>query len=307
MPNAKVAVLLSTFNGEKYLPEFLHSLAHQEWPDISLVARDDGSSDTTLQILQNFPGTSSVNVQVFSASVHLGVAHSFLNILSGAGDGFDYYAFADQDDVWLPAKISRALNKLDPVSAAVPTLYFSRLEFVDDALNHLGWSRVPRRVGFGNAIVENVATGCTVVLNKSARELILSALPAECLLHDWWCYLTLSCLGTVVFDDYSGIQYRQHGGNLVGVPTSFEADLFRRVKRFIRSDDGIFRCSDQAKEFLAAFGDRIPDYQRQILNLAISGKSIFKDRIRLAKTRKIWRQTKIDDWMTRILIIMNHY
>jgi glycosyltransferase involved in cell wall biosynthesis len=307
MPNAKVAVLLSTFNGEKYLAEFLHSLADQEWPHISLVARDDGSSDNTLQVLKRFPGASRINVQILPASVHLGVAHSFLNILSDAGEGFDYYAFADQDDVWLPGKISRAVNKLDPVSAAVPTLYFSRLEYVDEDLNHLKWSRVPRRLGFGNAVVENVATGCTVVLNKSARELILPALPAECLMHDWWCYLTLSCFGQVVFDDYSGIQYRQHGGNLIGAAMSFESDLNRRLKRFFRSDDGAFRFSDQVANFIDNFGGRIPGDQRKLLDLVVSAKYSIKARALLSGSGDIWRQRRFDDFILRMLISINHF
>jgi hypothetical protein len=126
-------------------------------------------------------------------------------------------------------------------------------------------------------------------------------------LHDWWCYLVVSCFGSVIFDEYPGVKYRQHGGNAIGAPTTSYTELSRRVNRFIYSDGGVFRFSDQVKEFLAAFGDRIPDDQRQVLNLAISGKSIFNDRIRLAKTRKIWRQRRIDDWIIRILIIMNHY
>jgi hypothetical protein len=162
-------------------------------------------------------------------------------------------------------------------------------------------------LGFGNAIVENVATGCTVVLNKSARELILSALPAECLMHDWWCYLTLSCFGQVVFDDYSGIQYRHAGGNLVGAATSFESDLNRKLKRFFRSDDGIFRFSDQVANFIDNFGGRIPGAQRRLLDLVISAKSSIKARTLLSGSGDIWRQRWFDDFILRMLISINHF
>ena len=303
----KVAVLLSTYNGAQYLEEYLDSLASQDRQDITVFVRDDGSSDETLQILKKHRENSRLTLHMLDSDAHLGAAQSYLRLLGVAGDSFVTYAFGDQDDIWLPDKLTRAVNKLATIPWDVPGLYCSRLEYVDEKARPLKWSNIPRRIGFGNAVVENIATGCSTVINQSARALILSRLPNAPIMHDWWCYLVVSCFGSVVFDEYPGVKYRQHGGNAIGAPTTSYTELGRRVNRFIYSDSGVFRFSEQAKEFLAAFGDRIPDDQRQILNLAISGKSIFNDRIRLAKTRKIWRQRKIDDWMIRILIIMNHY
>jgi glycosyltransferase involved in cell wall biosynthesis len=307
MTYSKVAVLLSTYNGNKYLDEYLISLRKQAWRDITLFVRDDGSSDITLQILKRNQDISNTNLLILPSDGHLGAAKSFLRLLDGAGDGFDYYAFGDQDDVWLPEKISRAVNKLKSVSKNIPALYCSRLEYVDENLNHLQWSRIPRRIGFGNAIVENIATGCTVVINKLARELIVSHNPLECLVHDWWCYLVVSCFGQIVFDDFSSIKYRQHSSNIIGVATTFIDDVSRRVKRFFSSNGGVFRFSNQVKVFIDAFGDRIPEEQLRILNLVISSKSSNKDRFRLAVSSYIWRQRKIDDVIMRILILINRY
>jgi hypothetical protein len=238
---------------------------------------------------------------------HLGTAQSFLRLLDGAGNGFDYYAFGDQDDIWLPEKISHAVSKLQPVSKNIPALYCSRLELVDEDLNYLQLSRIPQCIGFGNAIVENIASGCTVVINKSARELILSHHPLKCLVHDWWCYLSVSCFGQIIFDDRSGIKYRLHGSNTIGVATTFIEDVSRRVLSFFSSDKGLFRFSNQVKAFIDAFGDSIPESQRSILYLIISSKSSFKDRVRLAISGYIWRQRKIDDLIMRILILINRY
>jgi glycosyltransferase involved in cell wall biosynthesis len=307
MTNSKVAILLSTYNGEKYLDEYLHCLSAQEWCDITLIVRDDGSSDKTLQILKRNQGISNFSFLILPSDDNLGPAQSFFRLLVEAGDGFEYYAFSDQDDVWLPEKISRAVNKLEPVSKNVPALYCSRLEYVDEDLNHLQWSRIPRRIGFGNAIVENIATGCTTVINKSARELILSCIPLKCLMHDWWCYLVVSCFGQIVFDGHPGIKYRLHSSNRIGAATTFIDDVSRRVTRFFRSDGGVFRFSDQVKSFVNTFGDRIPEEQRRILFLVISSKSLIKDRVRLAISRNIWRQRKIDDAIMRILILIGHY
>jgi len=307
MTSGKVAVLLSTYNGDKYLDEYLQSLRRQEWSDITLIVRDDGSADKTLQILKKNQGIPNFNLLILSSSGNLGPAQSFFRLLDEAGDGFEFYAFSDQDDVWLPEKISRAVNKLQPVPRSVPALYCSRLEYVDEDLNHLQWSRIPHCIGYGNAIVENIATGCTLVLNKAARELILSRMPLMCLMHDWWFYLTVACFGRIVFDDHPGIKYRLHRSNAIGAATTFTDDIRRRVIRFFRSDGGVFRFSDQVKSFINTFGDRIPEEKCGILSLIISGKSSMRDRFRLARSRSIWRQRKIDDAIMRILILMNRY
>ncbi len=302
-----VAVLLSTFNGDRYLDEYLQSLNGQEWRDLTLIVRDDGSSDKTLPILKRNQEISELAFQILPSDGHLGAAQSFFRLLDEAGDGFNYYAFSDQDDIWLSDKISRAVNKLKPVSENIPVLYCSRLEYVDEKLNHLQWSRIPRCIGFGNAIVENIATGCTVVMNKSARKLILSNVPGKCLMHDWWCYLTVSCFGQIIFDDYSGVKYRQHSSNAIGASTAFADDVGRRIRRFFRSEGGIFRFSDQVKAFLDSFGDRISEEQHRILHLVISGKSSIYDRERLSMSKSLWRQRRIDDLILRILITINHY
>ena len=302
-----VAILLSTFNGDKYLDEYLHSLNEQDWHDLTVIVRDDGSTDKTLQLLKRNQEISKLPVQILPSAGHLGAAQSYLRLLDVAGEGFDYYAFGDQDDVWHPDKVTRAMNKLKPASEKIPCLYCSRVEYVDEKLNHLQWSKIPRCIGFGNAIVENVATGCTVVINKSARKFILSSLPGKVLMHDWWFYLTVSCFGQIVFDDYSGIKYRQHSSNAIGAATTFADDLGRRVRRFYRSDGGIFRFSNQVYAFLDSFGDRIPEEQHRILSLVISSKSSINDRVRLVMSRNIWRQRRIDDLILRILITINHY
>ncbi len=144
MAKAKVAVLLSTFNGEKFLDEFLLSLENQEECDITLLVRDDQSSNSSLQILERKQNISP-NFKILPSTSRLGAAGSFFTLLSEVGDGFDYYAFADQDDVWLPDKIYRAVNRLSSGSEDIPTLYCSRLDYVDEKLNHLKWSRLPNQ------------------------------------------------------------------------------------------------------------------------------------------------------------------
>ncbi len=155
--------------------------------------------------------------------------------------------------------------------------------------------------------MENIATGCTVVLNRIARELVISSLPEKSIMHDWWCYLTVSCFGRVIFDEYSGIKYRQHSGNAVGVATGFKDNVSRRIARFFKSDRGVFRISNQVSEYIRIFDEKIPPDHHRVLSLITAGKQSIKDRIRLALSREIWRQRFIDDLILRILILINHY
>lgn len=302
----KVAVLLSTYNGEKYIEDFLSGLRVQEWKEITLVVRDDGSSDNTLQIIRK--ACDFFKVKVLPSDGNLGSAKSFFSLLNEAGDDFDYYAFADQDDYWLPDKISRAVKTIETVSQDNPALYCSGVEYVDEHLNHLKWYTVPNKIGFGNALVENVATGCTIVLNKTARQLILSKLPDNCLMHDWWFYLVISCFGTILWDDYSGIKYRQHQNNTVGAATTFFGDMQRRLRRFFKKDkNGLFSLSAQAATFYKLFSHELPDDKKHILKLIIDGKSSFFRRILLMFSTEIWRQRLFDNVIMRAVILINRY
>jgi glycosyltransferase involved in cell wall biosynthesis len=300
-------VLLSTFNGDKYLDEFLHSIYEQDFSELTLIIRDDISTDNTPSILLSHQTMSKINIQILPSQGHLGPAQSFLHLLSNAGSDFDFYAFGDQDDVWKPDKISRAVNKLSSTTGKIPTLYCSCVEYVDEGLKHLQWSRVPRRIGFGNALVENIATGCTMVMNQRAREVMLSGLPEKCLMHDWWSYIAISCFGRVVFDDYAGVKYRQHKSNAVGAATSFPDEINRRLNRFIKAEGGVFRFSDQVQSFLDKFGDMIPEEKIGILKLILSSKLSIKKRFRLAISRDIWRQKWFDNVILRALIVINRY
>lgn len=306
MEKIKIAILLSTYNGEKYIEEFLASLRLQEWQYVTLIVRDDGSTDNTLNILKS--NNDLFGLKILPSDGNIGSAKSFFLLLKEAGYDFDYYAFADQDDVWLPNKLSRVVSCFEMVSEAIPALYCSGLEYVDEDLRHLKWHNVPRKVGFGNALVENIATGCTIVLNKSARQLILSKLPESCLMHDWWFYLVVSCFGSVYWDDFSGIKYRQHENNTIGAATTFLSDFKRRVYRFMQGDKkGVFSLSGQVASFYSLFGNEISDDNKGTLELLIKGKKSLFHRIMLVFSNRIWRQRLLDNLILRFVILINRY
>lgn len=301
-----VTVLLSTFNGSKFLQEQLNSLYQQTYPNIRILVRDDGSSDSTRSIMDNEQAKG--RIEILEGHNNLGPAQSFFELLrSAASTGTEYVAFCDQDDVWHPEKIAHAVSALNGVTGSGPAMYCSRSEIVDEHLEHIGYTELPGEFGFGNALVENAATGCTIVLNRKAIDLVGEHLPDKVLMHDWWCYLVLTCFGEVIFSANPYIQYRQHGNNTIGLASNTFYRLGRKLRRFFGRGEGRQWMSEQAISLLNTFGDDIPSLRRPVLNMFVEAKSSLRCRLQLALSKDIWRKNWFDDLALRILILINRF
>ena len=234
-PGAETAILLSTWNGGRFIAPQLQSLLQQAGADWHLFWRDDGSQDGTAAEVRRFgAGLAAPRcTELLEPGGRLGVTPSFLLLLRTAlatSPGTRWFAFADQDDVWLPDKLARGSAAL-AAAGARPALYCARQQLVDAELRRQGLSLPVRRApGFPAALTQNIATGCTVMLNRAAAELIASSVPPPLTIHDWWCYLLISAAdGAVLFDDQPTVLYRQHGGNAVGAPSWWGRPRDRRV------------------------------------------------------------------------------
>jgi len=300
MPN-QVTVLMSTYNGSQFLQQQLNSLYEQTYPHIKILVRDDGSSDATNTILAHEQARGAI--AQLEAGANLGATASFFTLLRHAAQTQTaYVAFCDQDDVWQTNKIERAVSLLAEVSDC-PALYCSRLDIVNEQLEMLELSVKPTKIGFGNALVENIAVGCTMVLNRKAIDLLCQqTLPNHVYVHDWWCYLVISCFGKIIFDDNPLIKYRQHGGNVIGAATNHIGVLKRKLARLFNARLWI---SEQAVTFLELFADRLPPTESELLTLLIKAKSSFWWRVRLALSPAIWRQKWVDNFILRLVILMN--
>lgn len=302
----QVTVILSTFNGSAFLEEQLESLYGQVYPNVRIVVRDDGSSDTTRVILAR--EHAGGRIELLPGHDNLGAARSFFQLLQTvARTGAAYVAFCDQDDVWQPEKISSAVAALSAIRNERPALYASRLEIVDAALTRVGFTPLPRRTGFGNALVESVCVGCTMVLNRKAVDLISENLPARVLVHDWWCYLVLACFGEIVFDPEARIKYRQHGDNVFGAPANKLERLGKILRRFGGRGDGRHWQSEQASMFLETFGDRVPESFRRVLDDFVAARVSPGRRLKLSVSRLIWRQKTLDNIALRLLVLANRF
>ena len=216
-----VGILLSTYNGARFLPAQLDSFRHQTEPGWILFWRDDGSTDGTPAIMRAFATECGPErVVTVESPEHLGASGSFFALLrAAAGSGLPL-AFADQDDCWLPEKLAWALEALAGVAG--PALYCSRQMLADAALRPIHPSApLQRAPGFPAALTQNIATGCTMLLNPAAVDLVVQSRPPEGTLHDWWSYMLVAAAGgRVIADDRATLLYRQHGSNLVGAPPS---------------------------------------------------------------------------------------
>ncbi|MEE9494121.1 MAG: glycosyltransferase family 2 protein [Gammaproteobacteria bacterium] len=300
-----VQILLSTYNGSVFLQELLDSLAAQSFENIAITIRDDNSVDTTLEILKTF-AANNPDISVFAGD-RKKAKKSFFYLLNSVSDA-EYYAFCDQDDFWYTDKIDRAINNISKTSSEIPALYFSRLEYVNVKLQLKGFSREPRKaVSFQNALVENMATGCTMVINKAARELIIQHLPENCIMHDWWCLLVVSAFGEIIYDATPGVKYRLHDNNAVGAPLSFAQDFKRRVRRLGGEYDPEEWIYAQAKEFQRLYKDILPKEKSEILQKFIDSRKSWLTRLKYAFSADVYRQRWFDSVILRLLIIFNRY
>lgn len=237
MTHGRIAVLLSTYDGASFLGDQLASLLAQTCSDWSLLWRDDGSLDGTPDLMAAWmQGEGRGRCRAVGPCGRLGPTPSFMALLR-ASDGADLVAFADQDDVWLPDKLARGAAALDAVPPGTPALYCARQVLVDAGLGRIGLSAPIRPLGFPAALTQNVATGCTVMMNGAAARLVAASEPPSTSLHDWWSYLVVAAAGgLLVADPAPSVLYRQHGRNLVGAPPSMR----RRAMAALRRGPGVF-------------------------------------------------------------------
>lgn len=213
----RILVLLSTYNGERYLREQLDSILNQDKVEVFILVRDDGSSDSTLEILTEYE-CKGFPLKFYQGS-NVGPAASFNNLISHElCEKFDFYAFSDQDDVWLKDKLWNAFTKLSLLDVdEVPCLYCSNLIVTDSSLNPLHLMRKPNiHISHKTLIVQDFSAGCTQLFNRMARESYIRGIDCSMDMHDYWLALTCVFLGQVIFDKTPHILYRQHNDNVIG-------------------------------------------------------------------------------------------
>ncbi|HGD1820591.1 TPA: glycosyltransferase family 2 protein [Streptococcus agalactiae] len=217
----KVNILMATYNGEKFLAQQIQSIQKQTFKEWNLLIRDDGSSDKTCDIIRNFTAKDS-RIRFINENEHhnLGVIKSFFTLVNY--EVADFYFFSDQDDVWLPEKLSVSLEAAKHKASDVPLLVYTDLKVVNQELNILQDSMIRAQSHHANTtllpeLTENTVTGGTMMINHALAEKWFT--PNDILMHDWFLALLAASLGEIIYLDLPTQLYRQHDNNVLGART----------------------------------------------------------------------------------------
>ena len=267
-----ITVLMSTYHGEKYLTEQIESIINQKDVNVNLFVRDDGSTDKTLTILRQYQEKGALT---FYTGDNLGPQRSFLQLLQHAPK-CDYYAFADQDDVWLSDKLSTGIESLKEHEDG-PALYFSQTQLTDADLHPIPSVVIHPHLTFGEMLIYKFIGGCTMIMNNALRTTVGNYVPAKMPMHDLWIYsIALAADAYVVFDPNPHILYRQHGNNTIGQGQGFVYEWTQRFKRFSTQTNERF---SQAQELANGYFAVMSPENAALLRLFLEGKNSFWKRI----------------------------
>ncbi len=304
-----VNILLATYQGEAYLAQQLESLRTQSYTNWRLYVSDDGSTDGTERIVAEFARRSSQTVRFFSGPAK-GVTHNFFHLMNMVEtcNSSDLYAFCDQDDVWMPDKLANAVAHyaVQTLEVSQPYLYCSRTRIVSSQLVELGLTPVPRKpLGFGNALLQNVASGNTMVFNAALLKIMRNIDPKDSVLHDWTAYQAVTgCGGVVHFSEQPSLFYRQHGANVVGSNTGF-ASRMRRLRFLFKG--GYKGWSLQTIRAMRQIGLGLAPANRVLLKSfeEVLHKSNPLRRLSLLTGKQIWRQTRLGHASLVLALLFN--
>lgn len=244
-----ILVLMSTYNGEKYINEQIDSILAQENCSVQLVVRDDGSKDRTISILQSYQKQGKLT---YYTGPNMGPAKSFMTMIQKAPE-YDYYAFADQDDVWLPCKLEKGIEKLKKYKG-VPALYSSNMKRADKNMNIIAECALPEQVATDFESVVTVSGrlfGCTMVFNKAMADFIKKReLPDYIVMHDLWLAMIASLHNSLIYDPVPYIKYRTHSSS---VTFSKNIPLVKKIRSmFLGSKDNFSRSCETFVDYIGA-------------------------------------------------------
>ena len=295
----KTTILLSTYNGEKFLREQIDSILSQKGCELQILVRDDGSIDSTTDILDEYQNKGLLK---WYRGENLKPARSFMELLKNSPES-DYYAFSDQDDYWLDNKIETAVNKIELSSK--PALYFSQTQLTDENLNPIKTSKITPYCSLGEALMIFYASGCTFVFNKKLRNIILEYTPAYISMHDNWLYtVCLAIGGYVYFDKSYHILYRQHSNNVIGLNNTF---IKTQKIRLIRLIEGKRERSNIAKELLKGYSKYLNENDKKLIFQAANAHESIVSRIKLIFNKDFKCKSLKNNIISRIAVLLGVY
>lgn len=312
-----VLILLSTYNGEKFLVQQLESLYNQKNVDVNILVRDDGSTDDSLAILNEFK--NKYGKMTILCESNIGVAQSFYRLMNYAVTcmpRYDFYAFCDQDDVWFDCKLEKSISFLAGPSDD-PKMFFSNAQLVDADLQPISERKTVKvKNDFYALFVSNRSLGCTQVMNFALLEQsskinelipIIQKKGLKLPLHDCWTIRVAYSLGAKVFYyDKPLMFYRQHSHNVVGGANTSKLKLIsNRLKRYFK--DFTKQKSLCCKCLLMLYCDKIPAKRLRIIkSMSNYDKSII-DKIRILFCKRLYQYGIVENIGLIGMIVLNKF
>lgn len=285
-------VLMSTYNGAKFLPQQIESILNQENISLDLVIRDDGSSDNTKKIIKDFQKKHS-NVYLFEGK-NIGPAQSFFTILFESKD-YHYYSFSDQDDIWLPRKLFESKLLLD-TSINKPSLYFSNEIYIDENNKVLAKSNKNKVYDKYEAFIRSNVLGCSIVFNNLFKLIIYQYKPLNVSMHDSYLFRLASSLGVnIILDKNAYIYYRLHNSNYSGLKLSLKDKINSSILQ--NKKIPVFKDLISIRE---GYHTILPKKYLEALDYFVNYKKSFKSKLVL-----IMRFIKFGNIFMKIKMIVN--
>lgn len=295
----RVNVLLAAYNGEKYIRQQIESIRQQTYSNIYLYIRDDGSKDGTVQILQEYEKEERITV-IYGEN--LGHTPSFMNLLDYNNEA-EYYAYSDQDDVWLPDKIEKAVQQLQKRKKDIPVLYFSNYDYYNADMEYIktGNNKI-LKPSFANSLVEPLALGFTQVFNKKAREILRMEVEYPVYGHDWWTYMICAGMGEVIYDSTPRVKYRRHAQNVSFGGAGFWQKQRKRIQKYLKNNQ--FKdMKNQYSNMLEVCGNQMGTLDEELLKAFSADKGLNTKLIKVFYPKR-YRQTVLDEILVRLLFIL---
>lgn len=286
----RISIVMAVYNGEKYLKEQIDSLVLSSYTDWTLEICDDGSKDGTVSIGREYEKQYPGKIRVHENRKNLGVTKNFLEGARRA-EG-EYIMFCDQDDVWLPDKISKTyqyMKKMEHKYGTGPVAVFTDAKVVDQKLNGLEPSfhksnRLDcKKLDLPQILMENKLIGCTIMFNGALKEK-LENLPDEARVHDWWIALIAAAFGKIGYLNEATLLYRQHENNVIG-GQNFISYMKSRITSLGNQKRALSKTQAQARNFYDLFCGELPENQKEVLYefASLGQKNWFTRRKRMIK------------------------
>lgn len=304
--NVEVAILLATYNGGKYLSTQLDSIINQTYENWKVFISDDGSTDNTLTVIKEYVDKYPEKIKLVDKEKPTGCAKKNFMFLASQVKGYKYVMFCDQDDYWLKDKISVTLRKMQDLEKSHkgrPCLVHTDLEVVDGELKTIKDSFFEfssldsNRSGINHLLIQNIVTGCTMMVNKELLEIAQADVNIDrVLMHDWWYALVATTFGGVGFVDRVTMKYRQHGNNSVGAKASKDLSyIVTQIQKGKANHKALEDTMIQAEEFYSVYGEQTSGMGLEI----VKGYSELISKSKLNRIKYIWNNGIWKNGVTR--------